>query len=358
MEKRVLKVGVVGMNRGRGVIAHMLEEDNAKLCAICDKNPELLEKSVKFFEDRGVKDLQAFTSYDEFLKADIDTVYLATDATLHAPQAIQALNSGKHVISEIPAVDTVEEARALKAAVLAHPELKYMGGENCCFWQFIQDWKEMYENGKFGQAVYAEGEYIHTGDPKEFEPINTWRKSYNAIQYITHDLGPLMYILGDRCVSVTCMEPDIRYNPYKTGKENGVALFKTAKGAVIKILICFGAYTGDRGSRHNFLLYGTEGSIEKDRRQAPYAEEASYAHFSDMARGFQNCIQMPAPFGKKNVGGHGGADFEMMRAFFKCILEDTAPPLDIDLTIQMSIAGIYAHESAMQGGKPIEIPEI
>lgn len=361
MADRIVKLGVVGLRRGLQVVSEIVGDENVQIRAICDKNPERLEEARRYFvEERGLKDVLCFEKLEDILASDIDAVYIATDATLHTPQAIQALNAGKHVISEIPAMDSVEEAKQLKAAVKAHPELKYMVGENCCYWAFIQAWKEMFDNGQFGEAVYAEGEYLHAADVTKLKEAdylsNHWRKSYNAIKYLTHNLGPLLYIMDDRCVSVTCLEPDIRYNPYKTGKECGVALFKTAKGAVIRILINFGSYVG---FDHNFSLMGTRGYVATDRVE-PLNTAESYAKLASIPGSFEKMINIPVTL--KNPGeaegGHGGADAKMMRAFVQCIIDDTNPPLDVDLGIQMSIPGIYAHESALQGGMPIEIPEI
>lgn len=271
-----------------------------------------------------------------------------------------ALDSGKHVISEIPTIDTIEDARLLKAAVKRHPELKYMTGENCCFWAFIETWKSMYENGDFGEAVYFEGEYLHGADPKSFGDNYRsygWRTDYNAIKYITHELGPILYILGDdRPVSVTCFEPDIRYNPHKSGSENGVALIKTAKGAVIRIFIGFGAYVG---FDHNFALYGTRGSIVTDKTK-PLDDAHSFAKLNGVPGTLDAMLDIPVTtkFANEQGGGHGGCDRKMMRAFIKCIVDDTEPPIDVDLGIRMSIPGIIAHESAKLGGVPLEIPEI
>ena len=358
MEERVVKLGVVGLNRGLSVVSKVIKDDNVQLYAICDKNPERLERAKKqLARDYNLTDLLCFDSLEEFLASDVEAVFIATDATLHTPQVIQALEAGKHVISEIPTVNTIEEAKMLKAAVKAHPNQKYMVGENCCFWEFIEAWKRMYEDGKFGQCVYAESEYLHAHDiykspfQKPKDP-NYWRTSYHAIKYLTHNLGPLLYILDDYCVSVTCMEPDVKYNPYKTGTETGVALFKTAKGAVIRILICFGAYVGED---HNFSLYGTKGSIDTDRSKSLWFAH-SFAHLSDIPNSYANKIEIPVKLG--NGEGHGGADPKMMRAFIKCIIDDTKPPVDVDLGIRMSIPGIIAHESAVQGGVPLEIPQI
>ena len=58
------------------------------------------------------------------------------------------------------------------------------------------------------------------------------------------------------------------------------------------------------------------------------------------------------------MAGHGGADGKMVREFLKCIIDDTKPPIDIDLGIRMSLAGWYAHESAVNGGAEIKIPDL
>lgn len=360
MEKRVIKLGVAGLLRGKDVVASVMQDENVILRAICDKNEEVLEKARTFFaEEKKARDLLCFDNLEALLESDIDAVYIATDAPSHTKHVKMALEAGKHVISEIPAVYTLEEAKELKEAVEAHPELKYMAGENCFYWAFIESWKRMYEDGKFGEVVYAESEYLHAIEPCEIKEENYrgnhWRKSLNAIRYLTHNLGPLLYIMDDRCVSVTCMEPEVRYNPYKTGAENGVALFKTAKGAVIRILICFGAYVG---FDHNFRILGTKGSIETDNTKKLGAAH-SLARFEEIPGSFEEKIDIPVTtkFPGEADSGHGGADGKMMRAFVDCIINDKKPPIDVDMGIRISLPGILAHESAANGGMAIEIPE-
>ena len=360
MEKKVVKLGVVGLWRGKDVVAGIVGDDNVILRAICDKRQDRLGEAERFFKkEKKVKDLLVFESYEELLCSDVDAVFVATDAPFHAEHAIQALEAGKHVISEIPTVFTVEEGRKLRAAVRAHPELKYMAGENCCYWAFVQAWKQMYEEGKFGEIVYAEGEYLHAAHPSRVKaknyPDNYWRTNLNAIQYLTHELGPLLYIMNDRVVSVSCMEPDNKYNPFKKGAENGVALFRTAKGAVIRILICFGAYVNQD---HNFSMLGTKGMIETDRTK-PLGEAHSFARMEEVPDSFRNKLEIPVTlhFVGESDAGHGGSDAKMMRAFIKCIVEDTEPPIDVDAGLRMSLPGIYAHQSAARGGALIEIPD-
>ena len=359
---RIIKFGVIGLGRGKNVMTDILGEDNVKLHAICDRNPQKLADALAHFEKLGEKELLSFHDYDQMLASDIDAVYIATDAIYHVPFVIKALEAGKHVLSEIPAINSLEEAKQLKTAVLAHPNLKYMTGENCCYWGNLQAWKTMYDEGKLGQTVYAEAEYCHcVKDFRQFKeedyPKDHWRSFNPAIKYLTHDLGPLLYIMDDRCVSVSCMVPDVKYNPFtSTENQNGIALFKTAKGAVIRILISFGAYVG---FNHSFRIIGTRGTLQTNANKE-LGSATSYARFSDIPGSRDIPIELPMTiesFGG-GKGGHGGADKKMVLDFVKCILEDTKPPIDVDMGIAISLPGIIATDSARQGGVLLEIPEV
>jgi predicted dehydrogenase len=360
MNNKVVKLGVVGLGRGKNVSIELINEKNVALSAICDKNPELLEKARQDYTKAGFRDFESFSSFEDMIeKADIDAVFIATDAIYHVPYVIKALDHGKHVISEIPAVNSIEEAKALKAAVKSHPELKYMTGENCCYWAFIQAWKSMYDEGKLGQAIMAESEYIHSCDIRERTQENYdknhWRYFNPAIKYLTHNLGPLLYIMDDECVSVSCMNPSQKYNPYRPDK-NSIAIFRTKKGAVIRIRIVFDAFVG---FDHNFEIIGTKGTVETDKTK-PLDTAHTFARFMDVPGSLDEKIDIPVTlrFPGENDGQHGGADLKMMRAFIKCIIEDTEPPIDVDLGIRMTVPGIIAAESAERGGELLEIPEI
>ena len=360
MSKKLVKLGVVGLKRGCDVTLNAIGMEGVKLCAACDRDPTTLEEAKKRFEEKGLSDCAYFSDYDEMLKSDIDAIFVATDAVYHVPIVKKAMDAGKHVLSEIPPINSVEEAKELKEIVSSHPNLVYMAGENCCFWAFIETWKRMREKGEFGEVVFAEAEYLHAKNPDEIRPEDYpkghWRSYNPAIKYITHELGPLLYIMDDRCVSVTCFEPDVVYNPYIERKGVGMALIKTAKGAVIRVLICFGAYTS---CDHNYRLCGTRGAIETDRLTG-VTEAHSFANLHSVPGTFEKKFEIPVSSvyeGEEAGGGHGGADKKMLMEFVSCILENKKPALDVDFGINMSLPGILAHESAVQGGMPIEIPQ-
>ena len=359
MNNRVIKLGVVGLKRGAYVAWTVIGDDNVVIRAIADSDKKTLEDCKKDYEKNGVNDLLCFDSIEELLKSDIDAVYIATDKPLHTKHTLMALEAGKHVLSEIPVIETVEEAKILYNAVKSHPELKYMVGENCFYWEFIQAWKRMREDGKFGDILYAESEYLHATNPDDIKPYekeNHWRKYNNAITFLTQNFGPLIYIMDDYTVSVSCMTPSsAKYNQYSEGDENGIAIFKTAKGAVIRIFIGFGMYVG---YDHNFALYGTRGSILTDKTK-PLEEATSFAKLHEIPDTFEKYFEIPVKLSNTgDIYGHGGVDAKMIRDFIKCIINDTEPPVNVEMGIKISLPGIIANESAKRGGELMKIPEI
>lgn len=357
--ERKLKIGVVGLNRGLYLARAMLsgcQKERIELRAICDLREDRRSTAAETLKNEfGIDGFLVFSSYDELLASDIDAVIVATDATIHTPMAVQALNAGKHVLSEIPAINSEEEAQLLRNAVRAHPELKYMFAENCCFWSFINQWKTYYDEGKLGRVWYAEAEYLHNIESlmRDEQGNPTWRASYHAIQYLTHDLGPLLYILGDRCVSVSAFAPS--FNPIEglsTGTPNEVAIFRTESGALIKILVSFSLKR--EPMIHNFTMYGSEGTLESDRSGETGA--GTFAVLKGQGDNRLRRIETSMGYPGYPSAFHGGADVRMTEAFIDCILSDRKPPIDAELGIAMSLPGIYAHRSMELGGIPLEIP--
>ncbi|HHV95564.1 MAG TPA: Gfo/Idh/MocA family oxidoreductase [Clostridiaceae bacterium] len=356
MDNKV-RVGVVGLRRGRDLLHNMLFMPEVSVSVICDKDKERLKSCEEWLKyEKRMDGFVCLDNFEDVLNTDIDAVVIATEVSAHVPMSIQALEAGKHVLSEVPAINTLEEAKNLYKAV-KKTNLKYMLGENCCFWAFVNTWKEIYESGRLGDVWYAEAEYLHNVVElmKDKDGNPTWRASYDAIKYLTHDLGPLLYILDDRCVSVSGFAPDINPIPEaSTGTPNEIAIFKTEKGALIKIFVSFGLQR--EPARHNFCMYGSKGTLETTRS----GEYATLAYFKDIPH-TQDLIKIPVGISypgtsERIIGGHGGADYFMLKSFIKSIIEDTEPPINVDLAIRMSIPGIYAHMSVLNGSKPMEIP--
>ena len=104
------------------VIPAMQAGDYCDVMAIASRDLARAEESARWL---GLS--RAYGSYEELLAApDIDAVYIPLPNHLHVPWAVQALESGKHVLCEKPVALDAEEARDLLEASRAHPEQKVM----------------------------------------------------------------------------------------------------------------------------------------------------------------------------------------------------------------------------------------
>ena len=56
-------------------------------------------------------------------------------------------------------------------------------------------------------------------------------------------------------------------------------------------------------------------------------------------------------------GGHGGSHGYLGHEFVTSILEDRKPLVDIAMALNMTVAGIVAHQSALKNGELTKIPQ-
>jgi predicted dehydrogenase len=124
-EERRLRIGVLGC----GPIAQAAHFEsctkarNADLYAICDVADDLRERmAATHAPQRQYADYAAMLA-DPALEA----VIIATSDVFHVPASIQALQAGKHVLSEKPLGVTIEEVLALQDAVAQSGKVLQVG---------------------------------------------------------------------------------------------------------------------------------------------------------------------------------------------------------------------------------------
>ncbi|NOY81272.1 MAG: Gfo/Idh/MocA family oxidoreductase [Kiritimatiellaeota bacterium] len=365
--RQALKVGVLGLRRGMTFATQFNTLPETRTVAVCDQDSARIEHALNTLGS----DARGFSEYNEMLATDLDIVVVASGAPDHVLHCCQALESGRHVLSEVPADISLDRCRELVASVRKTGR-KYMLAENCCYWGFVQEYRRQVRTGRLGDVLYAEGEYLHDVRRLYLENLDlpkdagfralrehpksrrTWRADLHPINYLTHDLGPLLEILDDRCVSVCAMATASACGEgFAPAAE--VALFKTAGGRVIKLLTEFSL---PRPSHHWFALMGTKGSLESPRGPATkhllYCEDENMESWSEMAWSTR-LLAGPAAAWKS---GHGGADWHISREFADCILHDTPSPIDVFRAMDYTVPGICAVRSIEQGGAPVPIPDL
>lgn len=350
-----LRVGVAGLRRGVGLarIVDILGETD--LVALCDVNEETLNRVGDQFPKA-----KRFVDYADMLGHGLDAVVVATPIPVHREQTVMALEAGAHVLQEVTLADSVDNCRQIVRAVEAHPKQKFMLAENCCYWSHILSWTEMWRRGLCGDLIYAEAEYVHdirslTRNP---DGTPTWRASRPPIVYCTHSLGPIVKITGAKPVSVCGLHTGGKMEPeLGTFLDFEVGIIQTQDHSVIKILRGQGMHR--EPAFHYYSIYGTKGTLETSRPPEPQQTNA----YLEAVPNVHNMLQIPlttdvpgAPR-EATAGGHGTCEYYMVKDFVNCILNDTKPPIDVYMAWSLSVTGLLAHESAVNGGTPMVIPD-
>ena len=394
----IVRVGFIGLGmRGPSAVERFTHLEGVEIKAICDLHPERVEKSQAILKKAGLPEATTYTGSEEAWKElcdrpDIDLVYIATDWARHAPMMIYAMQKGKHVACEVPAVTSLQEAwDVVNTAECTQRHCMML--ENCVYDFFELTTLNMAQQGLFGEVLSAKGAYIHNLEPfwKYYE--GNWRLKFNQEHrgdvYATHGLGPACWVLnihrGDRMEYLTSMDVPAtslpRFMKQKMGVENPVVkngemtqtLIKTALGKTIYIEHNVTSYRPyDRmyqviGSDGFANKYPVEGyalrPTEQNLKAVPNHEDlkshdfVSEATKTELMNKYQHPIQKEIAEKAKQVGGHGGMDFIMDYRLIYCLRNGL--PLDMDVydLAEWSTMGELTRLSLEHQSAPVAMPD-
>ena len=353
-----IRVGVVGVGRGQSFARGAGTHVGLEVVALCDIWEERLNQLGQEL------DVTTYTDYPKFLEHEMDAVILANYFHEHAPFAIKALEADKHVMSETAACFTLAEGVALIEAVEKSGKI-YMFAENYPYMLFNQEMRRLYQAGKIGTFVYGEGEYVHPMSAEEANRIspgiNHWRNWIPATYYCTHSLAPIMYITDTWPVKVNGFvmtrpqdDPMAQLCPRRNDTASTMVL-RMDNGAVVKLL-----QVGLRGHGVWVRIHGSRGQMENLRhgntnmvrlRREQYHEKRTdpveQIYLPDFPEDHEQAMQ----------AGHGGGDYFMNYHFAEAIRKNEPPYLDVYRGVAMSIVGLLAYRSALNGSGTVEVPD-
>jgi len=360
-----IRVGIVGGHHGWMFAGLFSRFPESCVAAIAERVPARLEAV-----GRTHPEARRFSDYRTMLaEADLDAVVVATDPPSHAEHVVMALEAGKHVLSEVPVSFTAEDhLRVLDAAT--RTDGIYMLAENACYWGFVYDWKRLYQAGEFGEISYGEAEFLYDmpashyadedGEYRGHEEAGkpsvsrTWRAQLHPILYLTHNLGPLLWVLDDRCTGVSCLATPANRDPECGSPDLESALFRTAAGRVLRIVIGFNV-THPTG--HRVALYGSGATAVWARSSV---DEGKLRRASDDPRTWT-----PMPWTMEWQEGpeearasrHGTAGWCVARRFLDAVIAGEQPELGVHRAMDISFPGVCAAISAERGGEFVAIPD-
>ncbi len=391
-----VRIGIVGLGmRGSSAVERLSYVPDSKITAICDIEPDMVDRSMKILAGLGQNEPLAFSgaadSWKQLCESDeVDLVYICTDWLTHTPIALYAMEHGKHVAIEVPAANTLEEIWAL-INTSERTRRHCMMLENCVYDFFEMTTLAMSQAGLFGDVLHVEGAYHHCLDPYWDEYWNNWRLDYNKNNrgdvYPTHGIGPVCQVLGmhrgDRMKTLVSMDTRTANGPkvwkLKTGEDcedfknadQTSTLIRTENGRTM--LIQHNVLT-PRPYNRMYQVVGTDGYAGKYpvgqyclRENAgstgsydDLGTEKVYTgtELEELQAGYPNPILTPELEAlAKKVGGHGGTDFIMDYRLVYCL--HNGLPLDMDVydLAEWCCVSELSRLSLENGSAPVEVPD-
>jgi predicted dehydrogenase len=261
-------------------------------------------------------------------------------------------------------VYSVQEAEEVIRAV-RRTGRKYMLAENYIWMGWFQMLEQWHREGRFGSIIYAEGDYTH--DCRDIMLMvdgsyipyrersrhpgaaKSWRATHlPPLSYSSHTLGPLLTLIGDRVTESTGLSAGGRTAPELGTVDLEVGLLRTSRGTVIRLT---NGFTVAHPMALHYKIVGTRGSAIVQAM-----DTCTVFHYSDADGSGQSAWKsVPIQFGKRPDGRESAA--VMTEEFVESLLGGTPSPIDPYASMDMVIPGVLAHESAMAGGKRIEVPD-
>ncbi len=206
---------------------------------------------------------ETFDTIDPLLEDDsITIVDICTPHYLHKPQAIAALQAGKHVILEKPMALTVEECDEMSAAAAEAGRRIFVAMCQRSFPAHIKA-KELLDAGAIGRPFLGVINIYGTEMTRMLDPESwkgDWAKAgggalfdtgYHAVYMMQHFFGP--------AISVTAMTKRYLNDLENKSDDVSVVALDLPGQALGSIVVTYGA-TGDRWTEERRIV-GTDGSL-------------------------------------------------------------------------------------------------
>jgi predicted dehydrogenase len=339
--------------------------------AICQRNEQKLDQVGDEF---GIS--VRYTDYDELLKdPNIDAVHINTPIPDHAVQSIKALKAGKHVACTVPMATTVEECRQI-VALVKETGLTYMMMETVVYAREFLYMKELYDNGELGKV-----QFLKASHQQDMDGWPNYWPGLPPMHYATHCVGPVLGLTRSEAEYVSCFGSGSIREELHQHYNSPFAVESTHikfRNSDISAHVYRSLFDTARQYRESFEVYGSKKSVEwpliegqplvVHTAKRPEPEIPEEVHTPDYAHLLPEAIQRFTTKGIYDTdehqhlsfiqgAGHGGSHPHLVHEFVSALVDAREPFPNARQSANITCVGILAHESALQGGALIKLPE-
>ena len=364
-----INVAMIGLGFGAEFIPIYQHHPDAHIAAICRRDETLLHKVGDQF---GIDN--RLTNYDDVLKdPNIDCVHINSPIPDHAWMSLKALDAGKHVMCTVPMATTIDECQQI-AEKVQKTGLKYMMAETVVYSREFLFIKDMYEKGELGKI-----QHLAASHPQDMDGWPSYWEEMIPMHYATHVVSPCLGLINGCAEYVSCfgsgtVRDDIAK---KSGNRFAVETCHIkVKDSDLTAHIWRFLYDVARQYRESFDVYGTKKSFEwtlienephvlhtakKPEPEIPEAVDVpDFAHL--LPEAIQKFTRPQEIHDADHLsfiqgGGHGGSHPHLVHEFVSAIRDDRDPWPNAVQSANWTCVGICAHDSAMNGGKIVQLPD-
>ncbi len=367
----MINIAIVGLGFGAEFIPIYQRHPQANMYAICQRN---VQKLNEIGDAYGIE--KRYSSYDELL-ADpaVDAVHINSPIPNHAEQSLKALRAGKHVACTVPMATSVAECMEIVRATKESGK-KYMMMETVVYSREFLFVKELYEKGELGKV-----QFLKASHQQDMDGWPDYWPGLPPMHYATHCVGPVAGLLKLEADYVSCFGSGtiredlakIHNSPFAV--ESAHIKFKNSD---LSAYVYRSLFDVARQYRESFEVYGDKKSFEwqliEDENpvihtaKKPEPEIPEKVTVPDYGHYLPEEIQRFTTKGVYDAdetqhlsftqgGGHGGSHPHMVHEFVSALIDDRDPFPNAAQSANWTSVGILAHESAMQGGKLIQLPD-
>lgn len=366
MSTRQINVAIVGLGFGAEFIPIYQRHPNARVQAICQRNPEKLKAVGDKFQIE-----QRYTEFHDVLKdPQVDFVHINSPIPDHGWMSIAALKAGKHVMCTVPMATTIEECQQI-CELVKQTGLKYMMAETVVYSREFLFIKEMYQKGELGKI-----QHLAASHPQDMDGWPDYWQKMIPMHYATHVVSPCLGLLNGLAEYVSCFGSGTVREDIARQSGNQFAVESChikVKDSDVTAHIWRFLYDVARQYRESFDVYGTKKSFEwtlvegephvLHTAKLPEPEIASkievpdYAHLlPEPIRAFTGTIQDADHLSFIQGGGHGGSHPHLVHEMVSALIADRDPWPNAVTSANWTCVGICAHQSAMKGGEIVRLP--
>jgi len=154
----MIKIGLIGFGYwGPNLARNFSANPNLQLTAVCDFSSDRLERARRLYPSA-----QFFSNLEEFFKADLDAVAIATPVASHFNLAQRVLKNGCHLWLEKPMTETVEQAENLIELALKKQRVLLVD-HTFVYTGAVRKIKYLADRGDLGKLIYYDSTRVNLG---------------------------------------------------------------------------------------------------------------------------------------------------------------------------------------------------